>query len=172
MHLTAIKELMNNLGYSSKDRETYNKLKNRIENTVKDALEGTKLSRDQYTRFLFFVKSTQSADESMCDIMSDSALKLFDDGQQFTPRDILLMHSYFSKFELFSSSSPNFTKLMNYLNQQINHFMEISTDTFLLHNLHSLLTLAATSSQYLSRLYNHRLDKLLQAHGPHNKKES
>lgn len=172
MHLTAIKELMINLGYNRKDRETYNKLKNKIEKTVKDALEGTNLSRDQYTRFLYFVKSTQSADESMYDIMSDSALKLFDNGQQFTPRDILLMHSYFSKFDLSSSSSPNSTKLMNYLNQQINHFIEISTDTFLLHNLHSLLTLAATSSQYLSRLYNQRLDKLLQAHGPHNQKES
>ena len=43
--------------------------------------------------------------------------------------------------------------------------MEISTDAYLLSNLHQLLTLANSSSQYLSRLYNPRFDKLLHSGG-------
>lgn len=82
MHLTAIRELMINLGYNRTDRESYNRLKNKIEKTISDSLgdSNTNLSRDLYTRFLYFVKSTQSADESMYEIMSDYALRLFENG--------------------------------------------------------------------------------------------
>jgi hypothetical protein len=43
--------------------------------------------------------------------------------------------------------------------------MEISTDTYLLSNIHQLLTLANSSSQYLSRQYNPRFDKLFHSGG-------
>ena len=73
---------MINLGYNRTDRESYNKLKSKIEKTISDSLRdsNTSLSRDLYTRFLYFVKSTQSADESMFEIMSDYALRLFENG--------------------------------------------------------------------------------------------
>ena len=73
---------MINLGYNRSDRESYNKLKSKIEKTISDSLgdSNTSLSRDLYTRFLYFVKSTQSADESMFEIMSDYALRLFENG--------------------------------------------------------------------------------------------
>jgi len=43
--------------------------------------------------------------------------------------------------------------------------MEISTDTYLLSNIHQMLILANSSSQYLSRQYNPRFDKLLHSGG-------
>ena len=43
--------------------------------------------------------------------------------------------------------------------------MEISTDAYLLSNIHQLLSLANSSSQYLSRQYNPRFDKILHTGG-------
>lgn len=115
MHLSAIRELMINLGYNRTDRETYNRLKIKIEKIVSESLgdSNSQLSRDLYARFLYFVKSTQSADESMYEIMSDYALRLFENGHQFTPKDVILMQSYFSKFDLASQRS---LKVMTYIN--------------------------------------------------------
>jgi hypothetical protein len=39
MHLTAIRELMINLGYNRTDRESYNRLKIKIEKTISESLD-------------------------------------------------------------------------------------------------------------------------------------
>jgi len=91
-------------------------------------------------------------------MLAQYAVKLFDNGQWFTPRNIGIMHNYFSKFH--TQNNLLYHKLMTLLNQQINQFMEISTDVMIYANVHHMLTLAANSSQYLSRIYNEKFESI------------
>ncbi len=52
--------------------------------------------------------------ESTYQIMADNALAMIENGQQFTPREVLIMRDFFAKFEDFCSSKN--AKLMNYIN--------------------------------------------------------
>lgn len=76
-----------------------------------------------------------------------------------TPRSVNLVYEYFRKAP--PSVSHSASKVIKYLNEQINVCLETYDDAMIELNIHNLLRMAACSSTYNSKVNNPRLEKFL-----------
>lgn len=114
-------------------------------------------AKTQYFKLVKFVRDSSSLNEEIFEILAEAGIRYFEAGERFTPRQCCILFEYFKKF----NTSILGQQLLKLINQQVNYCLENYDDELILLDLHNLLKMAGSSSQYLSRKYNPRFEGIL-----------